>query len=59
MKIGDKVCVTMLPARDIFGKEYDEHGAGGIVLGIKENSTVIQLFDGVIIEADGTEFDEY
>lgn len=49
----------MLPARDIFGKEYNEHGAGGTVLSIREKSTIIQLFDGPIIEAEGTEFDEY
>lgn len=24
MKIGDKVCVTMLPSKDINGKDYDE-----------------------------------
>ena len=59
MKVLDKVCVTMLPARDIFGMEYDENGAGGTVLAIRENSTIIQLFDGPIIEAEGTEFDEY
>lgn len=59
MKVLDRVCVTMLPARDIFGKEYNEHGAGGTVLSIREKSTIIQLFDGPIIEAEGTEFDEY
>lgn len=31
MKIGDKVCVTMLPSKDINGKDYDEKGAGGVV----------------------------
>lgn len=59
MKIGDKVCVTMLPSRDINGNEYDENGGGGTVIKIKENSTIIELFDGILIEAEGTEFDEY
>lgn len=59
MKIGDKVCVTMLPARDIYGNEYDEFGGGGTVLEIREDTTIIQLFDGPIIEAEGIEFDEY
>lgn len=59
MKVGDKVCVTMLPATDINGNSYDETGSGGIVLEIKENSTIVQLFDGFVIEAEGTEFDEY
>lgn len=30
---------------------------GGVVLKIKENSTIVRLFDGFIIEAEGTEFD--
>ena len=59
MKNGDKVCVTMLPDTDIYGNKYDETGAGGTVLEIKENSTIIKLFDGVVIEAEGTKFDEY
>jgi hypothetical protein len=59
IKIGDKVCVTMLPSKDINGHEYDETGAGGTVLAVKENSTIIKLFDGFIIEAEGTEFDLY
>ena len=59
MKIGDKVCVVMLPARDIHGNEYDESGAGGTVLEIRENATIIQLFDGPIIEAEGVDFDEF
>lgn len=28
MKVGDKVCVTMLPATDINGNPYDETGGG-------------------------------
>ena len=59
LHVGDKVCVTTLPALDIYGKPYDEKGAGGTVLAIKENSTIIKLFDGPIIKAEGTEFDEY
>lgn len=58
IKVGDKVCVTMLPATDINGNEYDETGAGGTVLEIKKNSTIIQLFDGPIIEAEGRIFDK-
>ena len=49
----------MLPSKDINGKDYDEKGAGGVVLKIKENSTIIKLFDGAVIEAEGTDFDEY
>lgn len=59
IKVGDAVCVTMLPSRDIYGNEYDEKGGGGIVLQVKEHSTIIKLFDGFIIEADGTEFARY
>lgn len=59
VKIGDKVCVTMLPPTDIYGNPYNETGTGGTVLEVKENSTIIKLFDGFIIEADGTDFDEY
>lgn len=59
INVGDKVCVTMLPSVDINGKEYNEMGGGGTVLEIKENSTIIELFDGIIIEAEGTDFDEY
>lgn len=58
MKVGDKVCVTMLPSRDIYGNKYNENGAGGTVLEIREKSTIIELFDGFIIEAEGVEFDE-
>ena len=59
IKVGDKVCVTMLPSVDISGNKYDETGGGGVVLRIKKDSTIIRLFDGIIIEADGTEFDKY
>ena len=59
VKIGDKVCVTMLPSTDINGNPYNETGTGGTVLEVKENSTIIKLFDGFVIEADGTDFDEY
>lgn len=57
--VGDKVCVTMLPDTDIYGNPYDESGAGGTVLEVKENSATIKLFDGFIIEAEGTDFDLY
>lgn len=59
INIGDKVCVTMLPSVDVNGNKYAETGGGGIVLEIKENSTIIKLFDGFIIEAEGTDFDKY
>ena len=58
VKVGDKVCATILPATDINGNKYDETGAGGTVLEIKQNSTIIQLFDGPIIEAEGRIFDK-
>ena len=58
VKVGDKVCVTILPATDVNGKEYNENGAGGTVLEIKKNSAIIQLFDGPIIEAEGRCFDK-
>ena len=58
IKVGDKVCVTILPATDINGNKYDETGAGGTVLEIKQNSTIIQLFDGPTIEAEGRIFDK-
>ena len=58
VKVGDKVCVTILPATDINGNKYDETGAGGTVLEIKQNSTIIQLFDGPTIEAEGRIFDK-
>ncbi len=56
-EIGDKVCVVTLPEFDIDGNEYEVIGGGGIVLDVKENSTIIKLFDGAFIEADGTEFE--
>ena len=58
IKVGDKVCVTILPDTDINGNKYDETGAGGTVLEIKQNSTIIQLFDGSTIEAEGRIFDK-
>lgn len=58
IKVDDKVCVTILPATDINGNKYDETGAGGTVLEIKQNSTIIQLFDGPTIEAEGRIFDK-
>ncbi len=59
LNVGDKVCVTMLPSVDINGNRYNETGGGGTVLEIKENSTIIKLFDGIVIEAEGTDFDKY
>ena len=59
INIGDEICVTMLPSVDIYGKKYNETGGGGTVLEIKENSTIVKLFDGIVIEAKGTDFDNY
>lgn len=56
-EVGDKVCVTTLPEFDINGNEYEIIGGGGTVLEVKENSTIVELFDGAIIEAEGTEFE--
>ena len=55
--IGDKICVVMFPSTDINGNEYEVHGGGGIVLEVNENSVIVDLFDGAIIEAKGTEFE--
>ena len=55
--IGDKICVVMFPSTDINGNEYEVYGGGGIVLEVKENSVIVDLFDGAVIEAEGTEFE--
>lgn len=55
--VGDKICVVMLPEFDINGNEYEVIGGGGTVLEVKENSVIVKLFDGAIIEADGIEFE--
>ena len=57
IKVGDKVCVVMLPEYDINGNEYDVISGGGTVLEVKENSVIVKLFDGATIEAEGTEFE--
>ena len=57
IKVGDKVCVVMLPEYDINGNEYDVIGGGGTVLEVKENSVIVKLFDGAIIEAEGKDFE--
>lgn len=57
IKVGDKVCVVMLPEYDINGNEYDVIGGGGTVLEVKENSIIVKLFDGAIIEAEGKDFE--
>lgn len=36
VKVGDKVCVTMLSPTDIYGKKYDETGAGETVIKVKD-----------------------
>lgn len=56
-EVEDKVCVVTLPEFDVDGNEYEVIGGGGTVLEVKENSTIIKLFDGAIIEAEGTEFE--
>ena len=56
-EVGDKVCVVTLPEFDINGNEYEVIGGGGTVLEVKENSVIVKLFDGAIIEAEGTEFE--
>ena len=55
--IGDKICVVMFPSTDINGNEYEVYGGGGIVLEVKENSVIVKLFDGAIIEAEGKDFE--
>ena len=57
VKAGDKICVVMLPETDINGNKYDVIGGGGTVLEVKENSVIVKLFDGAIIEARGIEFE--
>ena len=57
IKVGDKVCVVMLPEYDINGNEYDVIGGGGTVLEVKENSVIVKLFDGATIEAEGKDFE--
>lgn len=57
VKIGDRVCVVTLPEFDINGNEYEVIGGGGTVLEVKENSIIVKLFDGAIIEAEGIEFE--
>ena len=58
IKVGDKICVVMLPAKDINENEYgDVGGGGGTVLEVKENSVIVRLFDGYIIEAEGHDFE--
>ena len=57
IKVGDKVCVVMLPEYDINGNEFDVIGGGGTVLEVKENSVIVKLFDGATIEAEGKDFE--
>lgn len=56
-EVGDKVCVVTLPESDINGNEYEVIGGGGTVLEVKDNSVIVKLFDGAIIEAEGKEFE--
>lgn len=56
-EVGDKVCVVTLPEFDINGNEYEVIGGGGTVLEVKDNSVIVKLFDGAIIEAVGKEFE--
>ena len=55
--VDDKICVVMFPQTDINGNEYEVYGGGGVVLKVNENSVIVKLFDGAIIEAKGTEFE--
>lgn len=58
VNIGDVICVIMFPALDVFGNDYEIlSGGAGTVLEVKEDSVIVKLFDGNIIEADGTEFE--
>ena len=53
IKEGDEVCVTMFPAKDINGNDYDFVGGSGTVLKVNADRVVVKLFDGAIIEIDG------
>ena len=57
VSIGDGICVIVFPPLDIDGKEYKVRGGAGTVLEVKENSVIVKLFDGPIIEAEGTVFE--
>lgn len=55
--VGDKICVTLLPELDINGNEYEIVGGGGTILEVRDNSVIVNLFDGAVIEAEGIEFE--
>ena len=57
VKVGDKICVIVLPEFDIYGNEYEVIGGGGTVVEVKDDSVIVKLFDGATIEAKGTEFE--